>query len=170
MGSGQTLLAIGALILLSVVILSGNRRMNDNEEYLLKTRFGLEATAKATSIIEEASQLPFDEQSWDTTKIEKDPNDFTLPAYLGPDAGETSFDTFDDFDDFNRWSTTDTTQQNIYKIYCTVGYVDAGPMATSLDSASTFRTLYKKLDVTIMSPITKDTLKLSYVHGFWFFN
>lgn len=170
MGSGQTLLAIGSLILLSIVILSGNRRMGDNEEYLLQTRFGLEATAKATSIIEEASQLPFDEMSWDTTKIEKDPNDFTLPYYLGPDAGETSFDTFDDFDDFHQWVTTDTTQQNIYKISCSVGYVDAGPYATNLDSCSAIRTLYKKLDVTVMSPITMDTLKLSYIHGFWFFN
>jgi hypothetical protein len=170
MSSGQTLMAIGALILLSVVILSGNRRMNDNEEYLLKTRFGLEATAIATSLIEEASQLAFDEQSWDTTKIEKVPSDFTLPYYLGPDAGETGFDTFDDFDDFNKWGKTDTTQQNIYKILCTVGYVDAGPTAVNLDSYSSSRTLYKKLDVTITSPITNDTLELSYIHGFWFFN
>lgn len=163
-------MAIGALIILSVVILSGNRRLTDNEEYLLQTRFGLEATAIATSIIEEASQLPFDEMSWDTTKIEKDPNDFTLSYYLGPDAGESTFDAFDDFDDFHQYVRTDTTQQNIYNISCSVGYVDAGPLATNLDTYSSSRTLYKKLDVTITSPITVDTLKLSYVHGFWFFN
>ena len=163
-------MAIGALILLSVVILSGNRRMNDNEEYLLQTRFGLEATAIATSVIEEASQLPFDEQSWDTTKVEKDPDDFTLPGNLGPDAGESGFDTFDDFDDFNKYVRIDTTQQNIYKISCTVGYVDCKTSGSKLDSYSLLRTLYKKLDVTISSPVTNDTLKLSYIHGFWFFN
>jgi len=170
MGSVQTLLSIGSLILLSIVILSGNRKLNDNEEYLLRTRFGLEATAIATSIIEEASQLPFDEMSWDTTKIEKDPDDFTLPYYLGPDAGESTFDTFDDFDDFHQYTETDTTQQNIYHVLCQVGYVDCKTGGSNLDTYSLLRTLYKKLDVTISSPVTNDTLNLSYIHGFWFFN
>jgi hypothetical protein len=170
MGSGQTLLTIGALILLSIVILSGNKRLNDNDEYLLETRFGLEATAIATSIIEMASQMPFDEMSWDSTKIEKEADDFTLSSNLGPDAGENSYDTFDDFDDFNQYTETDTTQQNIYKVLCQVGYVEAKNTGSVLDSYSLLRTLFKKLDVTISSPVTNDTLKLSYIHGFWFFN
>jgi len=170
MSTGQTFLAIGAMILLSIVILSGNRKLNDNEEYLQKTRFGLEATALATSIIEQASQMPFDEQSWDTTKIEKDANDFTVAANLGPDAGESGFDTFDDFDDFHNYSSIDTTQQNIYNISCKVHYVNAGFFVYNLDNISSSRTLYKKLDVMVISPITSDTLRLSYVHGFWYFN
>lgn len=170
MSSGQTLMTIGALIILSIVILTGNRRLNDNEEYLLETRFGLEATAIATSIIEIASQLPFDEMSWDSTKIEKVADDFTLTSYLGPDAGESTIDTFDDFDDLNQYAETDTTQQNIYNVLCQVGYVQAKNTGSQLDSYSLTRTLYKKLDVTISSPVTKDTLKLSYIHGFWFFN
>lgn len=170
MGSIQTFLAIGALVLLSIVILSGNRKLNDNEEYLQQTRFGLEASALATSIIEQASQMPFDEMSWDSTKIEKDANDFTVPASLGPDAGESSFDTFDDFDDFDNYATTDTTQQNIYQISCKVGYVNAGFFGYDLNSYTSYRTLYKKLDVTVISPLSADTLSLSYIHGFWFFN
>ena len=170
MGTGQTFLAIGAMVILSIVILSGNRKLNDNEEYLQKTRFGLEATAIATSIIEQASQMPFDEMSWDSTKIEKDADDFTPAAYLGPDAGESGFDTFDDFDDFDNYASTDTTQQNIYNISCKVNYVYGGYWGYNLDNTTSSRTLYKKLDVMVISPITSDTLNLSYIHGFWYFN
>lgn len=170
MGSIQTFLAIGAMVILSIVILSGNRKLTDNEEYLQQTRFGLEATALATSIIEEASQMPFDEMSWDSAKVEKDANDFTVAASLGPDAGESGFDTFDDFDDFNNYFAAETTQQNIYNISCKVGYVNAGFFGYNLDSYTSYRTLYKKLDVRIISPLTSDTLNLSYIHGFWYFN
>lgn len=170
MGSIQTFLAIGAMVVLSIVILSGNRKLNDNEEYLQKTRFGLEATALATSIIEQASQLAFDEMSWDSTKVEKDANDFTVPGSLGPDGGESKFDTFDDFDDFNNYSVTDTTQQNIYDISCKVGYVNGGFFGYDLNTCTNYRTLYKKLDVTVSSSVTSDTLNLSYIHGFWYFN
>lgn len=163
-------MAIGAMILLSIVILSGNRKLNDNEDYLQKTRFGLEASAIATSIIEQASQFPFDEFCWDSTELVKDPSDFTVPSDLGPDFGEAGYDTFDDFDDFHGYSIVDTTEQNIYKILCNVGYVNAGPLATNLDSYSLLRTLYKKLDVTVISLVSSDTLRLSYVHGFWYFN
>lgn len=170
MGTGQTLLAIGAMVILSMVILTGNQKLNDNEEYLQKTRFGLEATALATSIIEQASQMAFDEQSWDTTKVEKDADDFTLAAYLGPDAGESGYDTFDDFDDFDGYEVTDTTQQNIYKISCKVNYVNAGYFTYNLNNTSSSRTLYKKLEVMVISPLTSDTLSLKYIHGFWYFN
>ena len=170
MGSIQTFLSIGAMVILSIVILSGNRKLNDNEQYLQKTRFGLEATALATSVIEEASQLPFDEMSWDSTIIEKDASDFTQAAYLGPDAGESSFDSFDDFDDFNGYTITDTTQQNIYYITCKVGYVNAGFFSNNLDHYSSSRTLFKKMDVTITGSASSDTLTLSYIHGFWYFN
>ena len=71
MSSGETLLTVGALILLTFVILNYNRSLSENEDFLNETRFGLETMALATSIIEEASQLPFDEMSWDSTIIEK---------------------------------------------------------------------------------------------------
>ncbi|MCL4538458.1 MAG: hypothetical protein M1469_09960 [Bacteroidetes bacterium] len=54
MGTGQMLLTVGAIILLSTIILTTNRSLNDNDEILLKTNLGLEEVSLATSIIEEA--------------------------------------------------------------------------------------------------------------------
>ena len=160
MSSGETLLTVGALILLTFVILNYNRSLSENEDFLNETRFGLETMALATSIIEEASQLPFDEMSWDSTIIEK------LPTDLGPDYGETNYATFDDFDDFNNYAIAETTMQNIYSVSCKVNYVSA----TYPDSVSVGRTYFKKLKVTIRNTLSNDSLSMNYVHGFWFFN
>ena len=166
MNTGQTLLTLGALILLSFTIMNVNKILNENDELLNKTRFGLEVVALATSIIEEASQLPFDEVSWDSTKIDKKPSDFTLFTSLGPDFGETDYASFDDFDDFHNYTIAETTLQNIYNISCNVGYVTL----SNPDSIVNPRSLYKNLTVTVTSPSCDDTVRMSYIHGYWYFN
>jgi hypothetical protein len=166
MNTGQAMITFGAMILLSIVILNMNRSITDGEEFLNETRFGLEKLALATSMIEEISQYPFDEASWDTTKIEKVPSDFTAPADLGPDNGETSEDLYDDVDDYNGLNFTDTTEQNIYKISCSVSYVNPASPNISVGA----RTLFKKISIQIVTDITDDTTRISYVHGFWYFN
>jgi hypothetical protein len=166
MNTGQTLLTIGALILLTLTIFNVNRSLTENEDVMNSARFGLEAVSLATSIIEEASQLPFDEVSWDSTVLSKTRNDLTLHSNLGPDVNETSYALFDDFDDFDGYVRNDTTLQNIYKTSCEVVYIH--PLAPNFDFAA--RSLYKKLSVEITSPSSSDTLKMSYIHGYWYFN
>jgi hypothetical protein len=166
MNTGQTLLTVGALVLFSIIILNGNRILTENNDVMNYTRFQLESIALATSIIEEASQLPFDEVSWDSTKIEKKVSDFTQNQHLGIDGGESNYQTFDDFDDFHKYAKAETTSQNIYKIACSVDYVsDSKP-----NVALTNRSYFKKLSVSITSPSVEDTLNVSYVHGYWYFN
>lgn len=166
MGKGETLVTIGAIIMLSITAINVNNSFTENSDYFNKTRYALETISIANSFIEEACQLPFDEQSWDTTIVEKVATDFTDASSLGPDFGEVTVSQFDDFDDFNHYSVAETTMQNIYHISCTVGYVN--PVFP--DSIISSRTLYKKLSVTVSNPMTSDSLTLSYVHGFWYFN
>lgn len=160
------MITFGAMVLLTIVILNMNRSITDGEEFLNETRFGLEKLALSTSMIEEISQYPFDEASWDTTKIEKVASDFTAPGNLGPDYGETSEDLFDDVDDYNGFNVTDTTEQNIYKIACSVSYVNPATPDVSVGT----QTLFKKITIQIVTDITNDTTTISYVHGFWYFN
>ena len=166
MGRGETLITLGAITMLTTMAISINSSFTENSEFFNLTKFGLESIAIANSVIEEASQLPFDEQSWDSTKVEKVATDFTQANNLGPDFGETNNNSFDDFDDFHNYSYLDTTMQNVYKIDCNVGYVNP----SFPDSLLTNRSLYKKLTVSVKNIINNDSLSLSYVHGFWYFN
>jgi len=166
MGKGETLITLGAIMMLTTMAISINNSFTENSEFFNQTKFGLESIAIANSVIEEASQLPFDEQSWDSSKVEKIATDFTLSNDLGPDFGETGNTTFDDFDDFHNFSYFDTTIQNVYKVDCVVGYVNP----SYPDSTLSNRSLYKKLTVTVKNVINSDSLSLSYVHGFWYFN
>ena len=166
MGKGETLITIGAITMLTTMAININNSFTENSEYFNQTKFGLESIAIANSVIEEASQLPFDEQSWDSTKVEKVATDFTQANNLGTDFGESDNSTFDDFDDFHNFSYFDTTIQNVYKIDCEVGYVNP----SFPDSILANRSLYKKITVSVKNVINNDSLSLSYVHCFWYFN
>jgi len=166
MGRGETLITLGAVFMLSFTAINVNNSFTENSDFFNQAKFGLESIALANSIIEEASQLPFDEMSWDTTKVEKVATDFTHAGNLGPEYGETDYNSFDDFDDFNKFMILDTTQQNVYRISCTIHYIHpANP-----DSFISTQSFFKKLTVSVKNTISDDSLALSYVHGFWYFN
>jgi hypothetical protein len=166
MGKGETLVTLGAVVMLSITAINVNNSFTENSEYFNETKFGLESIAIANSIIEEASQMPFDEQSWDSTKVEKVATDMTPVSDLGADFGEMDMSTFDDFDDFNNYIRMDTTMQNVYEVSCVVNYINPAVP----DSMINTRSLYKKLTVSVKNTLTNDSLALSYVHGFWYFN
>ena len=166
MNTGQTMITFGAMILLTIVILNMNRTISNGEDYLNQTRFGLEAIAITTSMIEEISQLPFDEESLDTMKVEKVVTDFTYANSLGPDAGETGPYYFDDVDDFKNFTKAETTQQNIYQVFCDVNYVTEANPGVPVNT----RTFFKKISISVVTPLYNDTTTMDYIHGFWYFN
>jgi hypothetical protein len=166
MGKGETLITMGAVIMLSITAINVNKSFTENNDFFNQTKFGLESIALANSVIEEASQLPFDEESWDTTKVEKVPTDFTDINYLGTDFGEKDIATFDDFDDFHNYAKIETTMQNVYKISCLVNYIHPNYPDSTIGS----RSYFKKLTVSVVNQLNSDSLALSYVHGFWYFN
>lgn len=158
MNLGQSLFAIGALILLSLNIMSVNTRILRTDEVALNSKIGVLATSIGTSIIEDASKLPFDEKTQHAALSDK--NLLTPSPFVIENPG-----VYDDFDDYNGYTKTDTVFTIPFKAICSVDYVNA----TNPDKAVANRTWHKKLTVKITTPFSQDTIKLSTIYSYWFF-
>ena len=121
------------------------------------------ATSIATSIIEEAKGLAFDENT-DTISVSSI-NDLTSAAALGKESGET-YETFNDFDDFDGYTKTDTTLHSaVFNIKCKVDYVDP----SNINVPSFSNTWHKKITVLVSSPSMRDTIRESSIYSYWYF-
>jgi hypothetical protein len=160
MNTGQTMLSIGALILLSAMILRVNSTFLSTDTNVQAAKFGVLATSLATSYIEEASRKQFDEN----TSIAI--SDSTLlSTNLGLDGTETISDC-DDFDDFNNLDTTITDLPSAtFNVRCKVSYIN--PQNPDIDV--NYRTWNKKLTVTISSPFSQDTIRISSIFSYFKF-
>lgn len=160
MNLGESLLAIGAIILLSILVLGTNNTIISTGNSLNESKFDILATSIGTSIIEEASNKAFDENTIDTTAEKKG----DLSSTLGPE-GETRHN-FDDFDDYNGYAGADSTMPSaIFDYHCKVEYVLSGKP----ENISGSQTWNKKLTVYITSKSMTDTVKLSTVYSYWYF-
>ena len=160
MNLGESLLSIAAIVLLSILILGTNNTIISTGNSLNESKFDILATSIGTSIIEEASNKAFDENTIDTTASKTT----ELTVKLGPE-GETRH-YFDDFDDYNGYTGSDSTMPSaIFNYRCKVEYVTSG----NPDNVSNPRTWDKKLTVYITSNSMSDTVKLSTVFSYWYF-
>lgn len=97
MNLGQSLFAMGALLILSLTILRMNNNILSTDETVMDSKVGILATSIGTSLIEEASKLAFDEM----TRTDPINNLLLLtPSLL---LGQETPGVFDDFDDFNNY-------------------------------------------------------------------
>ncbi|MCS7229487.1 MAG: hypothetical protein RMJ81_07815 [Candidatus Kryptonium sp.] len=183
MGTGQTLITILALALLSLAVLNINRGLSSHDVSLAQNRYRLEALSIATSYIEQASQYYFDEAVADTNNTAKtDPNTFS--ATLGLDADDTTamgMIEIDDFDDYNSITRIDTGKSSvIYKVFFKVNYVD---LSGNRVVPVSYKTFHKQMTVFVMDnydpPLiyretalgkVRDTVKISFVYSYWFYN
>ena len=166
MNTGQMLLTIGALLLLSAVMLRVNSNNFSTESVRDEAKFGVIATSIATSIIEQAKGLAFDANT-DTNSVNT-LSELTSVFNLGPDAGENLADikTFNDFDDFDGYTGIDSTLKSaIYEISCSVNYVSK----SNLLGISSSPTWHKKISVTVSSPSMDDTLTEASIYSYWYF-
>jgi hypothetical protein len=160
MNFGESLLAIGAMVLLSILVLSTNNTIFSTGTSLNESKFDLLATSIGTSIIEEASNKSFDENTIDTTASKTS----DLSIKLGPE-GETRH-YFDDFDDYNGCTGSDSTMPSaVFNYRCKVEYVVSG----NPEKISASRTWDKKLTVYVTSKSMQDTVKLCTVFSYWYF-
>jgi len=97
-GTGQMLLTIGAIAILGGVILSVNRNIDNTGTILLNSNIGIEEVSLASSIMEEAQGLAFDEVT-DTSAVSA-PSQLTPANALGARNGDPT--DLNDFDDFQR--------------------------------------------------------------------
>lgn len=183
MGSGQMMLTIFAMVLLSMVILNINKGFYNTNTTMAFSRYNILATSVANSIIEDATGMRFDEN---TSGAVTSTSSLTSVANLGLDSGElsTNLKSFDDFDDYNCFrtnpksdtivvvATTNPKVTIIFKTICKVDYVSASnPSATSSSP-----TWHKRLRLWVYCPEladpktgVTDTIKLSTVFSYWYF-
>lgn len=178
MNSGQTLLTFGALILLTIAILNFNKTLSYHDISLSQNRYKLEAISLLTSYIEQTSQYFFDEATTDTSSG-KDLPDFTPPANLGFDGNDNG--VIDDFDDFNNYTVIDTGISGLaYKINFNVTYVrlNNGQLLPS-SSKQYSKMMTIKITDNYSDPLlfkyvngekVRDTLQISFVNTYWFYD
>lgn len=158
-----TLLAMMMLTLLSVKM---NSSLLQTQETMQNSKFGLAAISLATSVIENANKLAFDEQTIDSSITTT--NALTKINNLGIDGVEhlNNPHEFNDFDDYNNYEYDERTLSSAYyHISCKVCYVNP----TTPNVAATSPTFHKKLTVSVSSVSMQDTIKINTIFSYWYF-
>ena len=173
MSTGQTILAIGAFILLTTILQGVYGSLGDVGRDISSSQDGILATSIATSYCEIAYGLAFD-QATDTSDVAlASPAALTYPP--GPEAGEDSLSDFNDFDDLNGFTDVKTAggSGRQYTTRFAVSYVDS----SDVSHAVTYRTYLKRLDMKTWRTFPPraadeviDTLRTSIIMGYFHFN
>jgi len=172
MGTGQTLLTILALALLGSLFLTNNRNTLDQRQAIESAEWEIVASSLATSIVEKATSLSFDQNT-----VSGDVSSPTqLSATLGPEGTEGStpgsdarFNDVDDYNGFLKTVSGDTLAlptANFY-IHARVQYVTITG-GNAIDTSS-LRTYHKRLTVWVTSPSMSDTVSYQTVYSYWYF-
>jgi hypothetical protein len=173
MNTGQMMLTIGALILLGTTVFTVNRNSLNQGTIMRQTESGIYAVSLATSYIQKALSLDFDENTVvrpNALPTNQVPSllPLTPAAYLGrePTAGMTNKygptewankDTsFDDFDDYNNFSI-DTVIVNVDRFHVTafVYYVTQPTTAQPTPIYTATPTWLKRLDLCVNSSMSR---------------
>jgi hypothetical protein len=182
MNTGQTLLSIGAMILLSQIVVNFYRLSIDTGTTITNAHGGITALTLATSYMELANRLEFDEVTRNDTVFSDTAGIglglLTPAANFGRDAGEksmkdsgrTAMYAFDDIDDFHGDTLTETDlggNVGTYRATFRVYYVSPDSLMKSVN----IQTFLKRLDMTIwrVFPPGGDTLRTSLFIGYWKF-
>jgi hypothetical protein len=160
MNTGQMMITLGAMILLSVVILRVTNNFMHTDILLMESQFGVLGVSLATSMMEEAKGKSFDDQSDSGSVLAL----HDLSA-IGPETGEV-YPFFDDFDDYDDFVLIDSTMPSaIFKIACNVDFVDP----EDLDGFSTHKTWHKKMTVLVTTISSPDTIKLETIYSYFYY-
>lgn len=168
MSTMQMLLVLGAMILLSLLIMNVSKNTLSTEDVMYNSNFGITATSIGVSIIEDASKKRFDNIFYVDSTAVYNVSHFTAAADLGIDSGETITDasTFNDFDDYNGYTGIDSTMPSaIYNFSSNVSYINDTDPDGSINSQS----FHKKITVRVWSNSMKDTMVMSSVFSYWSF-
>jgi hypothetical protein len=176
MGTGQMMLTVAAVFLLSTIILSMNRTYVNNTETVVTTKMNLISVAFATSRIQRAARLAFDERTAvpnDTNLIPMVDDSTKLSATLGYETGERVTgrrDTlFDDLDDYNNYLDSEFTQSgDMFYIFSRVKY--AKPK-DPFDTTTVTNNWAKRIEVRVWPRFSTgarvDTIRLVQVFSYW---
>jgi hypothetical protein len=148
MQTGQMLETIGALALLSLLILNANRAVLGNTRTVYTGQYASTSISIAQSYILEATMKEYDQKTIGLPLI----NDATkFSTILGPEAGETSIGKFNDVDDYDGYSTMITIPTDpltAYQVSFIVEYVTESDYSVVCSSPS----YYKRITVSVTVP------------------
>lgn len=183
MSTGQTLLTLGAFVLLSTILVTFYRLLAESGQTIDKAQTGITAVSLATTYTQLAQGLSFDEATIDSFLTAAEISHLTPNNRLGRDnqigpdipanaslPREDRIANFDDFDDFNNYVVTDTTLGGTlgrFRTQFRVYYV----LPTNVGTISTNPTFVKRMDMRIwrISPYSEDTLRFSMIYGYFQF-
>ena len=167
MTTGQILLVLGALMLLSLINVAVKSTLVGNTETMLDAEAALNAVSIAQSMMDEIMSRSYDEASVSATVDSA--TSFTLPYFLGPTASEdgkvplpdTSYRSasyYNDVDDYNNYErTVISPRMGLFSVVDTVYYVsESNPNLTS-----SVQTYFKKIVVTVSHKSMTSPIQLS---------
>lgn len=174
MSSGQTLMALGAFILLSTLLLNFYSILGNTSDVAASGQDGILASTLATSYLEVAQGLAFDQITDTTDAAIGNPDMLTPILKLGPDSSsEVGLGSFDDFDDFKGFAIEEVASgtNRRFRTEFDVNYVDP----SNINNISNNRTFVKRMDVKtwrVYPPVNSrvDTLRLTLVMGYFHFD
>jgi hypothetical protein len=175
MSTGQTILTICALVILTSILLNFYTTVASTGDSIGSGQDGILATTLTTSLTELAQGCAFDEVT-DSSDIALQ-NPSALSLHLGRDPGEDSLSIYEcnDFDDFNDFEIEQTVMGSSrrYRSRFSVYYVNP----TNLELRSNSPTFVKRMDIKtwrVFPPATDanqiDTLRSSLVMGYFHFD
>lgn len=166
MNTGQSMLTLLAMMMLTLLSVKMNSSLLQTQETMQNSKFGLAAISLATSVIENANKLAFDEISVDSSITTT--SALTSIGQLGVDGVEHANKPpdFNDFDDYNNYEYDERTLASAYyHISCRVYYVNP----TTPNAAATSQTFHKKLTVSVSSVSMQDTVRINTIFSYWYF-
>jgi hypothetical protein len=175
MNTGQTLLTIGAFIFLTTIMLNFYRLVAGTGDTIASGQDGILATTIATSYMELANGMAFDEVTDTSNAALATPTVLTPATSLGAEAGEDSLSLFNDFDDFNNRDFVKQANgtNRSYRVHFDVYYVNPN----DINQKSSTQTYVKRMDIkawrvfpVATSPTEIDTVRNSLAMGYFHFN
>jgi hypothetical protein len=156
MSNSQSLLSLGALVLLALASLRFNSSVLENTSIETENKVYLTGFSLADDLIEEIKQKAFDAATVDFPTT--DPSILTSPYNLGHGSWEV-YPNYNDIDDFNGFSrTVSAPHVENYLVSCEVFYVSENDQNIKVMT----QTFYKKIQVTVTSPYLNLPVKLSF--------
>ncbi len=156
MNSVQSMLSMGALVLLSLCSFRFNTSVLENSTAQIENKVTLTAFSLADDMIETIKQRSFDEA---TIEFPTGLANLTPYGDFGPETGET-FWTYDDVDDYNNYTKTiSAPHAENYHLLVKVNYVDGD----NPDNEITTQSYYKKVTVYVSSPYMRNEINLSFI-------
>ncbi len=175
MSTNQTMLTIGAFTILLTILQNFYGLLGTTGGDITNAQDMILATTLATSYLESAQGLAFDNITDTTNLALSSPATLTSPSQLGPeDAQEDSLQKFNDFDDFDGFTVereSGTTGRR-FRTTFSVNYVDPA----NVNTVSAARTFVKRIDVKSWrsypppTGTALDTLRMSMVMGYFHFD